>query len=340
MSLMGPPGSVIKATKEREISAASARPDARIHLSQDVNRADRIFRWILAGAALSLVLLLVGLSVQLGTTSWQAVEHFGLSFLTGREWDPVHEQFGGAPFLFGTVVSSLVALSLAVPVGLGSAIYLSELAPRALRPILGALIELLAAVPSVVYGLWGLEVLAPLLRNTVEPFLSATLGFLPLFQGPHQGVGMLAGGIILAIMILPTIASVSREVLQAVPLVIREGALALGATRWAMIWKTVLPVASSGIMGAILLGLGRALGETMAVTMLIGNKASLSASLFAPSYTMASVIANEFSEAEGDLHLSALAEIALLLFAVTLLLNLAGRLLIWSVQRKMASGRM
>jgi phosphate transport system permease protein len=237
------------------------------------------------------------------------------------------------PFIYGTVVSSLLALCIAVPISLGVAVFLTELSPQWLRTPVSFLVELLAAVPSVIYGLWGIFALAPFLRNHLEPALGKTLGFLPFFKGPHQGFGMLAGGIILAIMITPTVSSVSREVLRAVPSTLREGALALGSTRWEALRHTILPYARSGIVGAVILGLGRALGETMAITMVIGNRADISVSLFAPGYTMASVIANEFTEATGDLYLAALAEIGLLLFAVTLLLNIAARVLVWRVGR-------
>jgi phosphate transport system permease protein len=262
-------------------------------------------------------------------SSKPSIKVFGWGFLTGTNWDPIRDQYGALPFIFGTLASSLLALLISVPISLGVATYLAEWAPAWLRGPLGFLVELLAAVPSVIYGLWGIFALAPFLRNYVEPLLAKFFGFLPFFQGAHQGFGLLAGGIILAIMITPTIASVSREVMKAVPSVLREGALALGATRWEAVKTAVLPSAKSGLMGAIVLGLGRALGETMAVTMVIGNRAEISASLFAPSYSMASVIANEFSEATGDLYLSSLAQIGLLLFAVTLLLNIFARLLVW-----------
>jgi phosphate transport system permease protein len=221
-----------------------------------------------------------------------------------------------------------LALLIAVPVALGSAVFLSELCPSRLRAPFGFLIELLAAVPSVVYGLWGIFALAPLMRETVQPFLQKTLGFLPLFQGPMLGFGMLSGSVVLAIMILPTIASVSREVLLAIPHPLREAAWALGATRSDTIFKVLLPTAKSGLIGAVILGLGRALGETMAITMLIGNRAEISASLFAPGYSMASVIANEFTEATEDLYLAAIAEVGLLLFGVTVVLNVVARLLV------------
>jgi phosphate transport system permease protein len=294
---------------------------------------ERIFRGLTAVFAATGVLLLAAMALQMTRASALSLRRFGFGFLTGTTWDPVHELFGALPFIYGTVVSSLLALLIAVPVGLGVAIFLAELAPAWLRGAAGFVVELLAAVPSVIYGLWGIFVLGPWLRTTVEPALGHALGFLPLFRGPSQGIGMLAGGLILAIMTLPTIASVSREVLRAVPETLRVGALALGATRWEAIRRAVLPVARSGLIGAVILGLGRALGETMAITMVIGNRPEIAASLFAPSYTMASVIANEFTEATGDLYLSALAEIGLLLFAITLLLNVIARLLVWRVAR-------
>jgi phosphate transport system permease protein len=268
---------------------------------------------------------------EMGQASTLSLKTFGLGFIISTEWDPVREVFGALPFIFGTVVSALLSIAIAVPVSLGVAIFLTEICPPWLRSPLSSMVELLAAVPSVVYGLWGIFGLAPFLREHVEPVLASTLGFLPFFQGPHQGYGMLTGGIILAIMILPTIASVSREVLLAVPNSYREGALALGATQWESLRDVTLPFARSGLIGAVILGLGRALGETMAVTMVIGNSPEIKASLFAPAYTMASVIANEFAEATGDMHLAALAEIGLLLFVVTLLLNVIARLLVWRV---------
>src|SRR6185503_293967 len=227
------------------------------------------------------------------------------------------EHYGALPFVYGTLVSSLLAMLIAVPLGIGAAVFLAELAPPWLRPPVAFLVELVAAVPSVVYGLWGIFVLAPLMRTWVQPFLGATLGFLPLFQGPPYGVGMLAAGIILAIMVVPFVTAVAREVLLAVPRTQREAALALGATRWETTRVAVLRYGRSGLIGAMLLGLGRALGETMAVTMVIGNRPEVAISLFAPGYTMASVIANEFAEATSDLYLAALIEIGLLLFVVT-----------------------
>ncbi|HEY3445436.1 MAG TPA: phosphate ABC transporter permease subunit PstC [Myxococcales bacterium] len=292
------------------------------------NLGDLVFRRLTAAFALVVVLLLAAMALELARASALSLGKFGWGFVGSTAWDPVRETFGALPFVYGTVVSSLLALALAVPVSLGVAVFLAELAGPRLRTAMSFVVELLAAVPSVIYGLWGVFVLAPWLRETVEPLLARALGFLPLFSGPHHGVGMLAAGLILAIMILPTIASVSREVLRAVPDTLREGALALGATRWEALRTVVLPAARSGITGAVVLGLGRALGETMAVTMVIGNRPEIAASLFAPGYTMASVVANEYTEATGDLYLSALSEIGLLLFAVTLLLNVVARLLV------------
>ncbi|MBI3181949.1 MAG: phosphate ABC transporter permease subunit PstC [Myxococcales bacterium] len=299
----------------------------------EAHLGDRAFRLCTAAFAAGALLTLAALALQMTRASALSLRRFGPGFVLGTEWDPVRESFGALPFLFGTVVSSALALLIAVPVSLGAAIFLSELAPGWLRSPIGFLLELLAAIPSVVYGLWGIFVLAPWLRDTVQRPLSGALGGLPFFSGTPRGFGMMAGGLILAIMVLPTIASVSREVMRAVPVGLREAALALGATRWETVRHSVLPSARSGLVGAIILGLGRALGETMAVTMVIGNRAEISASLFEPGYTMASVIANEFTEAAGDLYLSSLAEIGLLLFGVTLLLNALARLLVWRIAR-------
>jgi phosphate transport system permease protein len=315
------------------------RSDFPLGVAGRGNTGDRVFFGLTAGFGLLLVLVLVAMVVNLIVESLPTLRSFGFGFALGRVWDPLRSIFGALPFVYGTVVSSLLALVLAVPVALGVAIYLSELAPEWQRGPLGFLIELLAAVPSIVYGIWGAFALVPLLRTSVEPALAKTLGFLPLFQGPQQGFGLLAGGIVLSIMILPTIASVSREVLRAVPASLREGALALGATRTEMVWISVLPFARSGLVGAIILGLGRALGETMAVTLVIGNRAEINSSLFAPSYTLASVIANEFTEATGRLHLAALAEMGLILLAVTVILNVLARLLVARVVRPPAGGQ-
>jgi phosphate transport system permease protein len=292
-----------------------------------INPGDRVFHLITASFAGVIALTLGVMALQMMTASIASVRQFGWGFILSRQWDPVREQFGALPFIYGTVVSSLLALVIAVPIALGIAIYLAELAPSWVRRTMGFVVELLAAIPSVVYGLWGIFVLAPLLRDHIEPGLVGILG------GSARGFDMLAGGLILSIMILPTIASVSRDVMRATPKALREGAYALGATRWEVITNAVLPYARSGIVGAVVLGLGRALGETMAVTMVIGNRAEISASLLDPSYTMASVIANEYAEATGDLHLAALSELALLLFAITVLLNAVARFLVWRIAR-------
>jgi phosphate transport system permease protein len=302
------------------------------------NYGDRAFRLILSLAALLIPVLLGFLVYELWTGSKLAVDRFGLGFITSSTWDPVAEEFGAYPLIFGTLLSSLIALLIAVPLSLGVAIYLTEFAPKAVRQPVAFLIGLLAAIPSVVYGLWGIFVLIPALRTSAFPLLRDALGFLPLFQGPIYGPSMLAAGIVLAIMIMPYVMSVSREVLLAVPNSQREAALALGATRWEAVISAVVPYARSGLIGAVILGLGRALGETMAVTMVIGNRHEVAASLFAPGYTMAAAIANEFSEAVGDLHLSALAYVAFVLFLVTVAVNAAARLLIWRVARGSGAG--
>jgi phosphate transport system permease protein len=322
-----------------QVSLIRAQPRLLRRLGREANPGDLIFRTLTGFFAVTVVLVVAAMAIQMTLGASLSLREFGLGFITSVDWDPVRESFGALPFIFGTVASSLLALALAVPVALGVALYLTELCPLKIRQPLAFVIELLAAVPSVVYGLWGIFALAPFMRDHVEPLLKNTLGFLPFFSGPHQGYGMLTGGIILSIMILPTIASVTREVLKAIPDHFREAALALGATKWESLRDVVLPLARSGIVGAVILGLGRALGETMAVTMVIGNRAEISASLFAPSYTMASVIANEFTEATGDLYLASLSEIGLLLFVVTLLLNIVARLLVWRVARPAEGAR-
>ena len=293
--------------------------------------SDRAYDALLTAFALCVPLLLVLLIVALTMAAWPALKQFGFGFLTSSDWDPAAEHFGAAPAIYGTIVSSVIALVIATPLAIGVAIFVAEFAPRWLRQPIGFLIDLLAAIPSVVYGLWGIFVLVPALRETVMPFLRDTLhlGATPFFSGPAYGPSMLAAGVVLAIMILPYISSVSREVLLAVPRSQREAALALGATRWEAIVGAVLPFARSGIIGGIILGLGRALGETMAVTMVIGNRHEIAASLFAPGYTIASLIANEFAEASGDMHLSALMAVGFVLFVITLLVNFVARWLVW-----------
>src|SRR5690348_8215566 len=313
-----------------------AAPEPRWRALRGTNVADRLYRTVLTTLAVSLPLLLLALVGELAVSAWPAIRRFGFSFLWTSVWDPVAGIYGAAPMIFGTLASSLLALLIAVPLSLGVAIYLTEFAPEWLRQPVAFLVELLAAIPSVVYGLWGIFVLIPLLRTHVVPFLEDTahLGATPFFSGPNYGPSMLAAGTILAIMVLPYISAVSREVLLAVPRSQREAALALGATRWETIWGAVLPYARSGIIGGVILGLGRALGETMAVTMVIGNTHEISSSLLAPGYTMASLIANQFSEATGDLHLSALMAVGFTLFIVTLVVNGIARWLVWRVARR------
>ena len=299
---------------------------------------DRLFKGVLMVLAASVPLLLLLLAFALWRGAAPAIDRYGLGFLTGTTWDPVTEDFGAFPLIVGTLVSAALALLIAVPLSLGVAIFLTEFAPQRIRGPVAFLIEMLAAIPSVVYGLWGIFVLIPFLRTTVFPALKGVFGFLPFFQGPIYGPSMLSAALILAIMVMPFIMSVSREVLLAVPASQREAALALGATRWEAAWTAVVPYARSGIIGAVILGLGRALGETMAVTMLIGNRHEISASLFAPGYTMAAAIANEFTEATGDIHLAALSYVAFALFVITLLINGVARFLIWRVARGAAIG--
>lgn len=301
--------------------------------SSDGVIADRVFGWAILACAL-VVLAILGLIVwQLVARSQMSWHAFGWKFFGGQDWDPVNDQYGALPFVYGTLVSSLLSLVIAVPLAVGVAVFTTEMCPKWLRGPLSFTTELLAAIPSVIYGLWAIFVLVPILRLYVQPFLAKTFGWTGLFTGPRFGIGMLAAGVILAIMIIPIISSITREVLSVVPQHQREAALALGATRWEMIRLAVLRNARAGIVGAIILGLGRALGETMAVTMVIGNRPEIAKSLFAPGYTMASVLANEFSEAAGDLYLSALIEIGLALFLVTIIVNALARFMVWSVTR-------
>ncbi len=295
--------------------------------------SDRIFQGLMLLCACLIFVIVLFI---LGELVWQSrlsIAHFGFSFFYRAAWNTISEDFGARPFIYGTLVSSLLALLIAVPLSISTAVFITEMCPLALRRPLSFLTELLAAIPSVVYGLWALVVLVPLLRTTINPILMRTLGWTGFFTGPDYGVSMLAAGIILAIMILPIISSITREVMTTVPQSQREAALALGATRWEMIRISVLPNARLGIAGGVILGLGRALGETMAVTMVIGNRPQIARSLLAPGYTMASVLANEFTEATTTLYLSALIEIGLALFLVTIVVNALARLLIWSVTR-------
>ena len=307
--------------------------------------ADRMFAAGVTGLAAGVPLLLLAIFVLLVVEALPAMQRYGLSFLTNTTWNPVSEEFGAAAYVFGTIVTSIVALLLAAPIGVGCALFLAEYAPLRLRSPVSFVIELLAAIPSIIYGLWGFFILAPAMRGYIEPALQTIIGPIPvvgaLFSGPVIGRDMLVAGVILAIMILPTVTAVSREVLRAVPDTQREGMLALGATRWETVHKAILPYARTGIAGAAVLGLARALGETMAVAMVIGNTSTrISASLFTPGYTMASAIANQFTEADKAIYFSALVEVALCLLLVAVVMNLLARLLVWSVARGPGGGEM
>ena len=298
---------------------------------------DEIARLITFLFAASVVLVTILLVFELWQGSVLARHKFGFAFFVTSVWDPVFDQFGALPFIFGTLVTSAVALIIAVPLGIGAAIFLAELAPLRLSDTLEFFIDLLAAVPSVIYGLLGIFIVVPLMRQYGQPALKSSLGFLPFFQGPAYGVGFLTAGIVLAIMVIPYIISVSREVLLSVPRDQREAALSLGATRWESTWKVVLPFARGGIFGSIFLALARALGETMAVTMVIGNTPTISASLFSPGYSIAAVLANEFTEASGELHSQSLIELGLVLFVLTFILNGLARLLIVATSQRGSS---
>ncbi len=295
--------------------------------------ADRVFAGAMLVCALSIFAIVLFILSILIARSQPTLAQFGFGFFMRSAWDPVAGDFGALPFIFGTLATSLLALAMAVPLALGVAVFLTELCPAKLRAPISFLTELLAAIPSVVYGLWAVFVLVPLMRDSLGPFLVKYFGWTGLFSGYNFGVGLLTASIILAIMILPIISSITRDIMLAVPTSQREAVLALGATRWEMIRTGVLRNARIGIVGAVILGLGRALGETMAVTMVIGNHPDIGKSLFAPGYTLASVIANEFSEATGNLYLSALIEIGLALFLVTIVVNAIARALVWAVTR-------
>jgi phosphate transport system permease protein len=305
-----------------------ARPAGRSMTPAGVRWPDLSFRWLALLAAVTIGVLIALVGWELYHGAQLAVGQFGPRFLVSSTWNPVTDQYGAWPFIYGTLVSSAIALVIAVPLGVATALYLTELAPVRIRQPIIMVVEMLAAVPSVIFGLWGIFVLIPWLRDHLFVWLKNSLGFLPLFQGPIYGVSMLAGGIVVAIMILPIITSVSREILRSVPNLQREAAYALGATHWEVMRIAVLSYARRGLFGAAVLGLGRALGETMAVTMVIGNRPQVSASLFAPGYTLASVIANEFTEATTDLYLSSLFELGLVLLAVTILVNVIAQLML------------
>ena len=320
-------------SKLEVVASTASGPAPQLKRLHSSAAPDKIFKWLTMAGALSLVAVVLLIFFELVYHSRLSLSKFGLRFFTGTTWDPVGGDFGALPFIYGTLVSSLIALIIAVPLGIGVAVFINEMCPRALRAPLSFTVELLAAIPSVIYGLWAIFVLAPFLRVHVDPTLAKRLGWTGLFTGPVYGVGMLAAGVILAIMVVPFISSITREVMLTVPQHQREGVLALGATHWEMIRTGILRNARAGIVGGVILGLGRALGETMAVTMVIGNRPEIAKSLFAPGYTMASMIANEFTEATGNLYLSAIIEIGLALFLLTLIVNALARLLIWMTTR-------
>lgn len=321
---------------ENDVARATTKgrePDTAKRLN-----GDAVFRYLTTCFAFSILAILALMLYEMAGESMPAIKAFGWKFVSSKDWDAVQEVFGALPYLYGSVVSSVLALLLATPLSIGAALFITEIAPGRLGAIVAPLVELLAAIPSVIYGLWGVLVMAPWLQTTVQPFLIEHFGFIPLFEGAPYGVSMLAAIFILMIMVVPIITSITREVLLAVPQNQKEAAIALGATRWETIKIAILPYGKSGILGAAILGLGRAIGETMAVTMVIGNAPNISLSLLSPAYTMPSVIANEFAEATTKLHASALMEIGLILMVVTLIVNALARLLIWSVSREAKGG--
>ncbi len=325
----------IVATMARQSSPPSA-PLTRF------GRNDAIFRWFTFGAACLVVLVFVGLIAALGQGSWLALHTFGFGFLTSTAWNPVTEKFGALPAIYGTLISSALAMLIAVPVGIGTAIFLTELCPRPLRRPVGIAVELLAGIPSIIYGIWGLFVFAPFFQQSIEPRIIDAFGNVPLlsdlFAGPPYGIGIFTASLILSIMILPSISAVARDVFETVPPMLKEAAYGLGCTRWEVTWNVVLPFARSGVVGGSMLALGRALGETMAVTFVIGNAHSISSSLFAPGTTISATIANEFTEAVGDLYVSSLIAIGLILFVITFLVLAAAQLMLRQLEAR-AGGR-
>jgi phosphate transport system permease protein len=321
------------ATTTTTVPSAGPVAGSRSFLSR-LREGDEIARMITFLFAASVVLVTLLLVFELWQGSILPRHKFGFNFFRTSVWDPIFDQFGALPFIYGTLVTAMLSLLIAVPLGIGAAIFLAELAPARLSDTLEFFIDLLAAVPSVIYGLLGVFIVVPLMRDYLQPALKNSLGFLPFFQGPSYGVGLLTAGIVLAIMVIPYIISVSREVLLSVPRDQREAALSLGSTRWEATWKVVVPFARGGIMGSIFLALARALGETMAVTMVIGNTAIISASLFSPGYSIAAVIANELTEATSNLHYQSLIELGLVLFLLTFILNGLARLLIVATSQR------
>ncbi len=301
-------------------------------------RGDRTFRWLTFLCSLLVPLVMLAIGLELILSSWPAVKQFGWGFFFSLEWNPVLQEFGAASSIFGTLVSTLIAMFIAVPLSLAIALFLVELAPPRVSRTVGTLIEMLAAVPSIIYGMWGLFVFAPFMAYYVQPFLGQTLGFLPLFQGPPMGIGMLTAGIILAFMVLPFISAITRDVFQLVPPVVKESAFGMGATTWEVTYKVTIPYGLVGIIGAVFLGLGRALGETMAVTFVIGNAHRISASLFSPGNTIASTLANEFSEATEPLYVSSLVALGLVLYLITYLVQVVSQTMLRRMYRAWSVG--
>jgi phosphate transport system permease protein len=317
--------------------SATTLPSFHSHLRREAT-AEGVFRWLTIGSAALVLFLLAGVMLALCYGGWPALKTFKFAFLTREVWNPVTEQFGALAALYGTVITSVVAMVIAVPLAFGIAVFLTETCPLWARGPIATCVELLAAVPSIVYGIWGLFVLAPILQHTVQPFLIDTLGDLPLigklFRGPPFGIGLLTAGLVLAVMVLPFITSVMREVFLATPRSLKEAAYGLGATQWEVIWDVVLPNSRAGVVGGIMLGLGRALGETMAVTFVVGNAHRISTSLLAPGTTISASIANEFTEAVGSLYTSSLMALGLLLFVITFAIIACARLLLMQIERR------
>ena len=303
-------------------------------LNPHVHFEDRLFYFFLKSLAFLFILLFISMAIVIFIKSWPAFKHFGLSFFVNPTWDSWKQNFGALALIYGTIVSSLLALLLAVPISLAFALFLTDIAPRWLATSLGFVVEMLAAIPSIIYGMWGLFVLAPFLRERLQPFLSEHLGIFPFFSGPYYGIGMMSAGVILAIMIIPTISSLCREVFRSIPHANKEAVLSLGSTRWEMFKVAILRGGTSGIIAAVFLGFGRAFGETMAVTMVIGNKVQISPSLFAPGQTMSSVLATQYAEAESILHLSSLTAVGFTLFVVSLFFNATSSFLVWKMNKQ------
>jgi phosphate transport system permease protein len=326
------------ATTTPTLPPPSAAPRGFLERLRPTHMGDAVFRGVTLTFASLVLVLILAMLYQMIVNSWLSIQKFGLGFLTSSEWNPPGGQFGALPFIYGTIVSSAIALLISVPISIAVAIFVTYQAPVRLRRPVISMVELLAAIPSVAYGLWGIFILAPFMRDYADPTIRSVLGFLPLFEGPSFGFSMLTAGLILAVMVTPIITAVSRDVLAAVPVHQRDGALALGSTEWEAI-RVVFFYALPGITGAIILGLARAIGETMAVTMVIGNRPDIAVSLFAPGYTMASVIANEFTEATEQIYLHALIEIGVLLFLVSFLVRASAQFLVWRATRGRALGK-